>query len=226
MIQRRKRNNSKVNLTISIIFHSALIGLVFFFAARQGLVGKRMQALTATLVPKEKKPEPPKEKPAEPKVEPPKVAEAAKPVLAPPKVETAAAPPADAQPSVAPAAVSLPAFQFSDGAHDVRSISDPMEIYKSLVEHALRSRWNRPDAMDDSALAAEVELNLDAKGRILGHRFVSGSGNAVWDDSVKNAVASTTAISQAPPKGFPAKFVVRFDVTTVPDENPLQISSR
>src|SRR5215467_13600932 len=117
MHPRKKRNSSKVNLTISIIFHSLLIGAAFFFAARSGLVGKKMQALTATLVPKEKKPEPPKEKPPEPKVETPKVAATTKPV-APPKVE-AAAPPPDAAPSLAPAQVNLPAFQFSDGAHDV-----------------------------------------------------------------------------------------------------------
>ena len=38
--QRKKRNSSKVNLTISIIFHSALILVVGFFAAREESSGK------------------------------------------------------------------------------------------------------------------------------------------------------------------------------------------
>src|SRR5271169_4058308 len=119
--QRKKRNSSKVNLTISVIFHSALILAIFFFAAREGMLGKKLKQITVTMVPKEKKPEPPKEKPPEPKVEQPKVAEAPKPPEIPqPRVETAAAPPpVDSAPAVAPAAASLPAFDFSDGAKDV-----------------------------------------------------------------------------------------------------------
>ena len=66
--QRKKRNSSKVNLTISFIFHGILIVIVFFFAAREGLVGKKLKQLAVTMVPKEKKIEPPKEKPPEPKV--------------------------------------------------------------------------------------------------------------------------------------------------------------
>jgi periplasmic protein TonB len=226
MIHRKKRNSSKVNLVISVIFHGTLIGLVFFFAAHEGLVGKRMQALTATLVPKQKKPEPPKAKPVEPKVEPPKVAETPKPAVAPPKVETAAAPPPEAAPAVAPPAVVLPDMSFSDGAHVVQSTSDPVEIYKSVVERSLKSRWSRPDDIDDSDFTAEVELNIDSQGRVLSHRWLNGSGNTVWDDSVKAAVAKTKTIGQAPPRGFPDKFIVRFDVTTAPAENGFQLSSR
>src|SRR5215470_391978 len=123
MIQRRKkRNSSKINLTISFIFHSAIILVVFFFAAREGILGKKLKQLTVTMVPKEKKPEPPKEKPVEPKVEAPKPVEAPKAVTAPPKVETAAAPPpstAAAAPVAAPSATSIPAFEFNDGAKEV-----------------------------------------------------------------------------------------------------------
>src|SRR5690242_17053675 len=133
MIQRKKRNSSKTNLIFSVVFHALLFGVLGYFAAREGLVGKKMQALTATIVPKEKKPEPPKEKPPEPKVETSKVAQTPRPSTAPPKVETAP-PPADVAPSVAPAQVNLPSFAFSDGAHDVQSISDPVEVYKSLIE--------------------------------------------------------------------------------------------
>ena len=36
--QRKKRNSSKLNLTISFIFHGILILVIFFFAARERIV--------------------------------------------------------------------------------------------------------------------------------------------------------------------------------------------
>jgi len=221
MIQRKKRNSSKINLVFSIVFHGLLFGVLFYFAAREGLVGKKMQALTATLVPKVKPPEPPKEKPPEPKVETPKVAQTPKSVTAPPKMQTAP-PPSDVAPSVAPAQVNLPSFAFNDGAHDVQSISDPVEVYKSIIEHSIRANWKRQENIDDTNFKAEVEMNIDAKGRVVDSRWLTGSGNAAWDESVKSAVAQTTAINQAPPKGFPGKFIVRFDVSTIAAENALE----
>ena len=74
---RKKKNSSKVNLTISVIFHALLVGGFLYFAARQGLLGKKMQKISVQMV-KEKPPEKPKE-PEKPKVEPPK--------QEPPKVE-------------------------------------------------------------------------------------------------------------------------------------------
>lgn len=226
MIERRKRNSSKVNLTISVIFHSTLILAVFFFAAREGMLGKKLKEITVTMVPKEKKPEPPKEKPAEPKVEPPKLAEAPKSIaIAPPRAETAVPAPVSSAPSVAPAAVSLPAFEFNDGAHDVQT-GDASSVYKGLVEHALRSHWNRPDNIEDDTFVAEVELTVDAQGNVAGYRWIKGSGNRLWDDSVKTAVAGTKEISRPPPKGFPPSFVVRFDVEAAAAEDGMQLSVR
>src|SRR5262245_49105560 len=106
MIHKKKRNSSKVNLTISTIVHAALIGGLVFFAAKEGLLGKKLKQLTVTMVPKEKKPEPPKEKPAEPKPEPPKPAEPKPPPRAPQKLKQAAAPPPAAK--VAPLAGRQP----------------------------------------------------------------------------------------------------------------------
>jgi protein TonB len=229
MIQRRKRNSSKINLTISLVFHSVLILAVFFFAAREGMLGKKLKQITVTMVPKEKKPEPPKEKPPEPKAEPPKTPETPKPALAaaPPKVETAAAPPpAASEPSVAPPTASLPAFDFQDGAHEVQSVSDPKAVYKGLVEMALRSRWERPEDLDDEQFVAEVDLAIDSGGRITGYDWRRGSGNARWDNSVKAALAKTKAISRPPPKGFPEKMMVRFDVESSKTEPVLSVSSR
>ena len=226
MIQRKKRNSSKVNLTLSLIFHSSLILAVVFFAAREGMLGKKLRQITVTMVPKEKKPEPPKEKPPEPKVEPAKMAEAPKSLEAPKPQAIAPPPVADSAPSVAPVAVSLPSFQFSDGAHEVESVSDPNTIYRGLVEHTLRSRWNRPDNVEDDRYTAEVRLSINPEGLVTGYLWLKGSGNEPWDDSVRSALAQTKAISRPPPKGFPETFVVRFDVESEAVRDGIQLSSR
>ena len=216
MTPRKKKNSSKVNLTLSLVFHSLLIGAIFFFAAREGMLGKKLKEITVTLAPKEKKPEPPKEKPPEPKAEEPKVAEKPKATEIPqPKAApvVAAAPPAAVEaPTVAPAVTTLPSFEFSDGVRQVESISDLNAIYKALVEHSFRSRWNRPDDMEDSKFVAEVELTIDKKGNIESYQWIKGSGNKRWDDSVKATLTFVKAINRPPPQGFPEKFVTRFDV--------------
>ena len=227
MSQRKKRNSSKVNLSISFVFHSILVIGLFIFAAREGMLGKKLKEITVTLAPKEKKPEPPKEKPPEPKVEPPKPAEAPKLAVAPPpRVETAPPPPAQDAPAVAPAAVNLPSFDFSDGAKAVQSVADANGLYKGLVEHALRSRWNRPEDISDDQYVAEVQLDIDVEGKVTGSRWLKVSGNMRWDNSVKAAVAATKMISRPPPKGFPGTFVARFDVASEQTEEIMRLSSR
>ena len=229
-MSRRKTNSSKVNLTISLIFHGALVMLVVFFAAREGMLGKKLKEITVTMAPKEKKPEPPKEKPPEPKVEPPKSAETPKvaSVAPPPLVQNAAPPPPPVQdtPMAAPAAVNLPAMDFSDGAKDVQSVSDPNLIYKGLVEHALRSHWNRPEDMADEKFVAEVEISVDRDGNVTGSRWLKGTGDSRWDNSVKAAIAATKVLSRPPPKGFPPSFLTRFDVESQRTEEVIHLSSK
>src|SRR6266566_5450325 len=229
MIPKRKtRNSSKINLIISAVFHGTLALLVFFFAAREGILGKKLKQITVTMVPKDKKPEPPKANPPEPKVEPAKPAETPKTAVAaaPTKAETAAPPPADAQPAVAPPPASLAGFEFHDGAHEVQTTADPNGIYKGLVERALRSHWDRPENVKDDAFVAEVDLSVDPAGRVKGFEWLKGSGNVHWDDSVKVALSRTTIISRPPPKGFPEKFLVRFDVESLKTEDVIQLSTR
>lgn len=226
MIQeRKKRSSSKANLIISAVFHGVIILVIFYFAAKEGILGKKLKQMTATIVPKEKKLEPPKEKPPEPKVEQAKV-EQPKMALPQPKIETAAAPPSDAPPAVAPAAVNLPDFELQ-GGKEVQSIAtDPTSLYKALVEYTLRSRWNRPEDPAFDKNVAEVELTVDKSGQILDSTWIKGSGDAKWDDSVKAALAQTSAISKPPPKGFPEKFKVRFDVQTTEAVEAIQVSIR
>src|ERR1700742_457479 len=108
---RKKKNSSKVNLTISFVFHVLLVGVLLFFAAREGLLGKKLQKISVQMV-KEKPPEKPKE-PEPPKVEPPKVVEAPPKLVEAPKV--AATPPLAGPPVVAPPAAELPSFEFGGG---------------------------------------------------------------------------------------------------------------
>jgi len=208
--QRKKQNSSKVNLTISLVFHVVLIGALLYFAARQGLLGKKIQKISVEMV-KEKQPEKPKEV-EKPKVEPPKVEV---PKVEPPKVveepPPAAAPPVAAPPVVAPPSTEVPSFEFS-GGKAVNSESDPVQLYKGYLEYSLRSKWNRPDNMDDDKYVAEVSVEVDPAGRLSHMVWQKGSGNAQWDQSVKDVFKSVQTIDRRPPTNFPSQVTIRFDV--------------
>lgn len=223
---RKRTSAAKPSFLISLVFH-AVIGLVFFvFAARQGLMGKKLRELTVLIAPEPKKPEPPKEKPPEQKLPAP-VKPAVVPVAAAPikSVPLVAAPPpiAEAPPAAAPPAANLPSFDFSDGARAVDSTSDQAGLYRGQVEYTLRSHWNRPDVDGDDKYVAEVQLDMAQDGRILNWTWVKGSGDFKWDDSVKAALKATPDIGRPRPKNFPEQFLVRFDVQTTEATDTLQL---
>ncbi len=225
---RKKRNSPKTNLVISLVFHTVLILVGFVFAAREGILGKKLRELTVLIAPEPKKPEPPKEKPPEPKPEPEKPAETPKvagvPSRTPPPAVASAPPPTTAPAVAAPAAAVLPSFDFSDGAKAVGTSSGQDGLYRAQVEYSLRSHWNRPDIPDDEKFVAEVQLDMDAAGNITGWRLVKGSGDSRWDDSVKAAIKATPNIGRPRPKNFPEQFLVRFDVTSeATDANQLDL---
>ena len=205
---RQKRNSSKTNLLISFVFHALLVAGLFYFAARQGFLGKQLQKISVEMV-KEKKPEQPKppEKPVE---KPPEVA-TPKPAAPKPVEEARTAPPPTEAPTVAPPAAELPAFDFSGGA-SVISSRDPVEIYKGALESAFRSKWNRPENMDDDNYVAEVEISIGRDGRVSNPVWQKGSGNSAWDDTVRAAVAAVTKVERPPPTNFPPQVTIRFDV--------------
>ncbi len=211
---RKPRNSPKVNLFISLGFHGVIVIALVFFAARQGLLGKKIKKIAVEMV-KEKPPEKPKE-PEKPKVEPPKVevpkmAEA--PKVEAPKAATQA-PPASglaAPPAVAPPAVDVGSFTF-EGGKAVESSSDPSQVYKGLLEYSLRSHWDRPTDMEDHTFVAEVEVAVDHSGQISDPVWKKGSGDKRWDDSVRQALAKTKSMTRTPPPNFPPRVVVRFDV--------------
>ncbi len=213
---RRKSNSAKVNLVISIAFHGLLIGGAAYWAAYEGVLGKKMQELTMTLVPKEKKAEP--EKKPEPKFEAPKKVETARAaeqqVVAVPTVAAPAAPAVEAvaAASDAPPPAEMPSFSFGEGVTQ----TDPVTAHKAYIERTLRARWMRPDGLNDAAFVAQVDISVDTSGNVKNWNWRSGSGEKSWDDSVRAVVSATKSFNRVPPQGFPQSFTVRFDV--VPDQ--------
>jgi outer membrane biosynthesis protein TonB len=212
-LKRKVRNSTKVNLIFAAAFHAVIVLALVFFAAHEGLLGKQIKKIAVEMV-KEKPPEKPKE-PEKPKQEPPKL-EIPKIVQAPKIEEPKAAPQALASmavapPVAAPPSVDVPSFVF-EGGKAVESTSDPVQIYKSLVEYSLRSRWDRPGDIDDHSFEADVEVSVDSSGQIDNPVWKRGSGNRRWDDSVRHALASTRGVDRPPPARFPSRVVVRFDV--------------
>jgi len=205
---RKKRNLSKVYLLISFTFHAVLVLTLLYFAARQGLLGKQIQKISVEMV-KEKPKEKPKE-PEKPKVEPPKVEQpklATAPKAEPPKE----APSSAAPPTVAPPAAEVPSFDF-DGGKAVETSSDPMQLYKGYVEYTLRQKWHRPENIADDNYVVEVGVHIDAQGRISNLTWLKGSGDDVWDQSVRAVINTVNKIDRPPPTNFPPHIVIRFDV--------------
>lgn len=199
-------NSSKANLTVSVVVHVVIVLVLFYFAAREGLIGKKVQSILVTKVEEKKKePEKPKE---EPKPEPPKVEQ---PKMEAPKVEAAKTAPTVAPPVVAPAAVDVPSFDFA-GGKTVLSENDPVQLYKGYIEYILRSKWNRPENMADENFTAEVAVNVDKQGNLGGIAWQKGSGDAKWDQTVKDVFKLVTQIDRRPPTNFPDHVTIRFDV--------------
>jgi hypothetical protein len=200
------KNSSKANLTISVVVHVVIVAVLFYFAAREGLIGRKLQTILVTKVVEKKAPEKPKE---EPKPEPPKV-EA--PKLEQPKAEAPkASAPVLAPPVVAPAAVDVPSFDFA-GGKTVLSETDPVQLYKGYMEYVLRSRWNRPENVPDDAYVAEVQVNVDPDGHLGRIVWQKGSGDVKWDQTVKDVFKVVTHIDRPPPTNFPDHVTIRFDV--------------
>jgi hypothetical protein len=215
--ERKVKNSNKVNLAISFTFHAILVVALLYFAAREGLLGKKLEKISVQLI-KEKPPEKPKP-PEPPKVEPPKV-ETPK-VEAPKMVEAPKTAPPAGPPVVAPANNQVAAFDF-DGGKTVETSSDPVQLYKGYIEYEMRNKWDRPEDMADDNFVAEVDVAVAHDGSLSDERWVKGSGNARWDKTVKDVLAEVTKIARPPPTNFPPRVVIRFDVAEEATEPVLQ----
>ena len=206
---RKTKNSSKVNLMISFAFHAVLVLVLFYFAAREGLLGKKLNKIAVQMI-KEKPPDKPKS-PEPPKIEPPKAE--------PPKIETpkiveapkVQAPPVVAPPVVAPPNSEVPSFEFG-GGKAVETSSDPVQLYKGYMEYVLRQKWNRPDDEADDDFAAEVAVSVDRQGNIENSTWLKGSGDDRWDATVKQVFNVVKTIDRPPPTNFPPRVTIRFDV--------------
>jgi outer membrane biosynthesis protein TonB len=217
----KEENSTRVSFLLSVFFHVAIVAALVYFAAREGFLGQRLHSLAVEMV-KEAPPEKPKEEP--PKVTPPKLEEAPKletaktapaPETAAPAATTALAPP----PAIAPAAAEMPSVIF-DGGGAVQTSTDPVTLYKGSVESAFLARWHRPSGIADDTFVDEVEVAVDRNGNISAPVWKKNSGNSIWDDSVKKAVAETRALALPPPPGFPTRVLVRFDVAESTEPTP------
>jgi hypothetical protein len=194
-----------VNLLISFVFHAALVLVLVYLAARSGIIGNRLQKIAVQLIKQQK--QPPKPKPPPPKVEPPKLTPPK--IVQAPKFEAKAPPPS--QPVVAPPATVLPSFDFG-GGKVVDTSSDPVQIYKGALEYAFRSKWDRPDNVEDDKYVDEIQVSVSADGQISDPQWQKSSGNSTWDESVRKAIEAVSNMDRPPPTNFPPKVVIRFDV--------------
>ncbi len=201
-------------LLFVVFGHILFILILVFLAGSEGILGQKMKALTVALIPKEKRTEPIKPKAESPKIEVPQpkieiprqmVAEQSKP-----KVNNNTAPIITAPPPT-----ELSSIQFNDGAKNVQTISDPIQLYKTYIEYNFKSKWNRPDDINDENFEVSIELTIDNQGKIINNKWINKSGNTTWDNSIKNVFVEIKSIPVPPPKGFPLTFIIKFDTTTI-----------
>ena len=194
----------KQNLIIAAVFHVLIIVPLIFFASHEGMLGKKMQTLSVVLMPKPKVEEV-KPKVEQPRVETPKVA---LPTEQPKTVpQTVQAPLPSIAPAAAPPPAEMPAINFSDGAKEVNTVTDPIQLYKAYIESHIKSQWNTPQS-DYETLA---EISITPEGKISPIAIVSNTGDKEWTKSVNDTLAKVKILSRPPPKGFPNHFQIRFD---------------
>ena len=204
---KKKKNSSKVNLTISAIVHGVIIVGLIYFAARNGFLGKKLKEITVYKVEKENRRNRRRRRNSNrPRNKPGRwTSQGGRNT---PTVGTAPA----AAPVVAPASSDVADFNFNDGAKAVNSESDPVQLYKGYIEYTLRSKWNRPENLPDDNYAVEVAISVDKQGNLSTPRWLRGSGDPHWDDSVKDVFKLVDRIDRRPPTNFPSQVIIRFDV--------------
>jgi len=89
------------------------------------------------------------------------------------------------------------------------------DAYKEMVRKILYRAWDQPGSLGVVGLSTHVELTVSPDGRILDSRLVSGSGNAVMDNSVMQAVRSVSRLNGVPGDYLARhhKMVVSFELT-------------
>jgi protein TonB len=180
---------------------------ILYFAAREGLLGKKLETLSVNLV--KEKPKPPEKPPEPPKpVEPPKIVES--PKMADNTPKPAAPPPAELPSTVAPPPAELPSMDFG-GGRDVES-ADPVHVYKDYMERTLKAKWDKPENMDDDNYVVEMGVTVDKDGQLGAAVMQKSSNNEQWDETVKQVFSVVKKFDLPPPTNFPPAVTIRFDV--------------
>ena|SRR2546425_768931 len=113
-----------------------------------------------------------------------------------------------------------PAFGYSglwqfNGPPPLASIVNYGQIHVSRGGSAFLIAERIENHGEITAPEGNIGLAIDSTGKIIGVEWKKGAGNSRWDESVRRAVARTKSMNRPPPKDFPEKFVVRFDVGPV-----------
>lgn len=210
-LKKTKDPTARTSMMIAVVMHAIAFLVFFVWAAQTGKLDPLLKIMNVVPVAKEKQAPKPKPEEIVKPSELPKInsttPEPSAPAPAASQTANVAPPPA------APPPAAAADFVFSDGAKEVQtSTNAPIDYYKNVIEYTIRANWQRPEGMADEQFVAEVELQLDPTGKITHYQLTKGSGDKAWDKTVVQALAATKSINRPPPKGFPDKFVVRFDV--------------
>ena len=171
MSQRRKSNSSKVNLTISLVFHTLLVRAVFFLAARGGDARQEAQG-THRHCGEGKEAGAAQGKGAGTQGgdrQAGRSAQDRRRRTGPARWRT----PPPLLPPERPGWLRRPRpmcpVWSSPMAPRMCSPNPiPRLLYKGLVESALRAHWNRREDIADDSYVAEIELAIDPQGNVTG----------------------------------------------------------
>jgi len=76
---------------------------------------------------------------------------------------------------------------------------------KAIIKNTMDEAWNQPSKEDTGDVSAEATIGLSRDGRVTWRKLSKKSGNALFDESVMQAVTSVEAIQHLTP-GFLDKF--------------------
>jgi colicin import membrane protein len=145
--------------------------------------------------PEPKKPDPPKPEPKkpEPKKSEPKKPEDKKPIVKGRRITAPNPnpPPPNAKRLSQEELARLLAMGATAGNRNLTPEGD--SLYFEVIRRKLYKAWVQPGSVP-SQLTAEVEITMNAAGDIMNRRMLRGSGNAVMDASVMDAVRSVLRI--------------------------------
>jgi len=83
--------------------------------------------------------------------------------------------------------------------------SDPKSLYKALVEHTLRSAGTSLTILRTTASWPRWSWRWIRSGNIADTRWLRGSGDARWDNSVKAVLAETKTVGKSAAERFPGE---------------------